>query len=234
MKYKIGITIIILSFLGSLIPYWLIFTIPAFVIGDLVVWLSKKKPWSKLAWTVLPVALWYPSLMLFMYLNGTIGTATAQKLDFIFNEDFKGRAVLIGKIPCGQRVKIKDDREQIFVPDNGVILYQGEVEFGYVNHNYYQKTVNGDLKELPKRANYMYFESEENPPPKDIIGVWFRESGAITVNIPKPKIEYQTMVLVVGSKDSIEKYYDFHYLKNFENLADSLVRNCELKNKNSL
>jgi putative effector of murein hydrolase LrgA (UPF0299 family) len=228
MKFKIGIAIITFSFLGSLIPYWLVFTIPAFTIGAVVLWLSKKKTWIKVAWTTLPVALWYPSFMLFMYLDGTIGIARAQKIDFIFSEDFKGRAVLVGSIPCGQGVSLKNEREQVFVPDNGVILYQGEIEFGYINHKYYQKTKSGGLIELPKRANYMYFDDEENPPPTDVPGVWLRGSGIRKVNVPKPQIEYQTMDLVVGSKDSLDKYYDFHYLKNFENLTDSLVRSCEL------
>ncbi|MGD1889900.1 MAG: hypothetical protein ACFB15_04775 [Cyclobacteriaceae bacterium] len=229
MKTKAGIIIIILSFIGSLNPYWLIFTVPIFLIGITFLWSGENNFWIKISWTVLPLILWYPYFLLFMYLSGTIGSATAQKFDFIFDESFEGRAVLIGNIPCGQEVNIRDGREQIYVPDNGVALYQGEVKFGYINHRYYRRTKGEKLTELRKRANHMYFEGEKNPPPENLVGVWLRENGTKIFNTCESKIECHSMVLVVSSKDSIEKYYDFHYLRSFEILADSLFKSCELE-----
>jgi hypothetical protein len=229
MTKKIGIIIIVLTFLVSLNPYLLIFTVPVFLLGSILVWVSKGKILTKALWTILPIILWYPSFLVFMYLSGTIGTATAQKLDFIFSENFIGRVEIVSNIPCGQEKIIKEGREQLFIPDNGIFLYKEEIRTGYVNHKYYRQDKNGILKEMPSLANYMFWDSEKNQPAKDTIGVYLRETGSKTSLVPEPKIEYSSMVLVVSSQDSTDKYYDFHYLSRFETEVDSLVRECEKK-----
>jgi hypothetical protein len=230
MNGKIGIGIIVLTFVLSAInPYVLMFTIPVFIIGALLIWFSKRQILSKILWTVLPVLLWYPTFVTFMYLSGTIGTATAQKFDFIFPNGFKGSVILVGNISCGQQVKIKDGREQLLIPNNGILLYQGEVETGYVNHKYYYQLPNDSLIPLPDRANYMYFDSKKNQPSTDVVGVWLGSTGTKTSYEPKPKIEYSSMTLTVDSKDSIDLHYDFQTEKRFENLTDSLIRECAKK-----
>jgi hypothetical protein len=231
---KIGIGIIVLTFvLSAMSPYVLMFTIPVFAIGVLLVWFSKRKILAKVLWTVLPVLLWYPAFGTFMYLSGTIGTATAQKFDFIFPNGFKGDVILVGNISCGQPVQKKDGREQLFIPSNGILLYQGEVKTGYVNHKYYYQLDDGKLQSLPDRANYMYFDSEKNPPPTNVVGVWLGGTGSTTNSETEPTIEYSSMTLTVDSKDSISLHYDFQKEKRFQSMTDSLIRDCEKKRLNS-
>ncbi len=232
MKAKLGIAIIILSFLGSLNPYFLLFTIPIFGLGATLLWRSSKKVGTKLIWILLPVALWFPSYLLTMSLNHQIGLATAQKFDFIFEEDFRGRAVLIGNRPCGQAVTLKNDGEQIFVPSNGVILYQGNVDLGYINHNYFRKTVSGTLEEIDLKTGLYYSNGTQASLPKDRVGVWSAGSSTKTVYTPKPSIKYKTIAFTVSSLDSLDHYKEQQYLKDFENLTDSLVRTCELATEN--
>jgi hypothetical protein len=83
-----------------------------------------------------------------MYLSGVIGTATAQKLDFIFDADFEGKVLVVENIKCGQPVKVVNGREQLFIPKHGILLYQGEIKTGYVNHKYYKITTNKQKAEL--------------------------------------------------------------------------------------
>lgn len=223
----IGKAIIIVTFIASLNPYLLIFTAPVFILGTILLWFSKSKFLTKTLWTILPVILWFPAFYLFMYLSGTIGTATAQKLDFIFPLDFVGKVIIIEKIPCGQPPKVVDGREQLFIPKNGILLYQGELKAGYVNHKYYRLQANDQKIELPERSNYMYFDSVPKKPNSKIVGAWLLGTGSKTLNEPKPVIEYSFMYLLVSSNDSTEKYYEFNYVKDFENLTDSLIRHCK-------
>ena len=230
MTGKIGIGLIVLTFvLSAMSPYVLMFTIPVFIFGVVLIWLSKRKILAKILWTVLPVILWYPAFGTFMFLYGTIGTATAQKFDFIFPSGFKGDVILVGNISCGQPVQKKDDREQLFVPSNGILLYQGEVQTGYVNHKYYYQLDNGNLQTLPDRANYMYFDGEKNPPPTNDVGVWLGGTGSTANSETEPTIEYSSMTLTVDSKDSISLHYDFQKERRFQNMTDSLIRDCEKK-----
>lgn len=224
---NIGKITVVVAFIVSLNPYLLIFTVPVFLIGTILIWVSKLKISTKTLWTVLPILFWVPAFYLFMYLSGTIGTASAQKLDFIFPADFEGKVIVVEKMPCGQPKKVVNGWEELFIPENGILLYQGELSLGYVNHKYFRLKTDGTKFELPERANYMYFDDEKAKPNKTVVGAWLIGTGSKTLNEPKPVVEYSYMYLLVSSKDSTDKYYEFNYTKNFENLTDSLVRRCK-------
>lgn len=227
MITKIGMAIIILTFvLSAMSPYILIFTIPVFLIGTVLLWFGKKKILTKTLWTVLPMILWYPAFALCMFLFGLIGTATAQKFDFVFPDGFKGNAIVVSNMPCGQRVMKKDGREQLFIPGNGVLLYQGKVKAGYINHKYYYQSSNGRLRLIPERANYMYFDSERTPPPTHVVGVWLGDFGTVTDSENGRTIKYSLMSLVIESKDSLNLHYDSQKERLFQNLKDSMIEGC--------
>ncbi|WP_080054848.1 DUF6843 domain-containing protein [Spirosoma aerolatum] len=220
----IGKIVVVLAFVVSLNPYVLFFTVPVFLIGTIFVWISKAKLRTKVLWTILPVLFWYPAFFLFMYLSGVIGTATAQKLDFIFEGNFEGKVLVVENMKCGQPVNVVNGREQLFIPRHGVLLYQGEIKTGYVNHKYYKITNDKQKIELPERANYMYFDSELNKPNTKVTGVWLLDTGKGTNTGGKT---YKFMDLLVASKDSADKYYEFAYTKRFEQFTDSLINHCK-------
>ena len=188
-----------MAFIVSWNPYWLIFAVPAYIIGVVVLWLSRKKLSTKLGWTIIPVVLWYPGFMLFMYLSQTIGEATAQKLDFIFPADFKGTAVVINSMPCGQPVKEVGGREVLNIPENGILLYQSTIEPGYVDHRYFRKDNAGQLTEIESLENFMFWEDQENPPPTNKAGVFSGGMGSTISNVPE-SIDYEWLSLIVSSK----------------------------------
>mgnify|MGYP003576871274 CR=1 FL=1 len=221
---NIGKVIIVLTFIASLNPYLLIFSVPAFILGAIAIWISNSKLLTKALWTVLPIILWYPAAFLFMFSYSAIGKATAQKLDFIFPTSFEGKAIIIENMPCGQLVKIENGREQLYIPSNGVLLYQGKLKDSYVNHKYFRLQPNGQKAQLPERANYMYFDSEKQKPDSQTIGAWLLGTGN---GINAEGNHYSFMDLLVASKDSADKYYEFHYNKKFEALTDSLINHCK-------
>ncbi len=68
MKGKIGITIIIIAYLVSLYPYMFIYIWMLYLVGVVFIWMSDLKLLAKVLWTILPIALWYPGILLFYYL----------------------------------------------------------------------------------------------------------------------------------------------------------------------
>jgi energy-coupling factor transporter transmembrane protein EcfT len=225
-KYIFGLTIITLTFLVSLNPYFLIFTVPVFLIGVGLLWFSKAKILQKTLWTVLPVILWYPSFYVFMYLTGTIGTATAQKLDFNFPNNFKGKAIVVQQMDCGQEIIKKDGREQLNFPENGILLYKGKIKSGYINHQYFYVTNTGDRKKIPERANYMFWDDAKTVTSSSEVGVWLEGMGMSTQFPPDGLAEYEYFQTIVSSKDSLEKYYDFHYNKRVDSLKYEIMKRC--------
>ena len=226
-KQIIGLTIIILTFLVSLNPYLLIFTVPVFLIGVGLLWFSKTKILKKTLWTVLPVMFWYPSFHVFMYLTGTIGTATAQKLDFNFPDNFKGKAIVVQQIDCGQEIVKKDGREQLNFPENGILLYQGKIESGYINHQYFYLTKMSDRIKIPTRANYMFWDDAKTVTSSSAVGVWLEGMGMATQFPPDGLSDYEYLETIVSSKDSLEKYYDFQYNKQIDSIKYETMKRCK-------
>ncbi|MBK0404805.1 hypothetical protein I5M27_17570 [Adhaeribacter sp. BT258] len=226
MKAKIGIIIIILAFAVSLNPYLLIFTIPAFVIGVILLWFEKTKIKIKVAWTLLPIVIWYPAVLLFMFLSATIGTATGQKLDFIFPKDFIGPVVVIDKMNCGQPINKIEGREVLNIPNNGILLYKGTIKSGYVNHRYFRRDKTGNLIEIKDSGTKTFWEKENKPKQDNEIDVFLRGMGSTVSNLPEP-IDYSWMTLIVSSKDSLPNFDDFGYNKQMSQEAESLIRKCK-------
>lgn len=229
MKSKIGIGLIILSFIICLNPYFLIFGIPTFLVGSLILFRSNKNLKSKLLWFFTPLIIWYPIMNLFIFITGIIGTATAQKLDFIFPENFKGKAIIVSNMPCGQEVEFYKNREQIKIPESGILLYQGELKYGYINHKYYSIDKNGKKSELLALYNYMFWDDYENPPKTEKFGVWSGGGGQKYFNNSN-EIMYSYSEFILSSKDSLNKLNDFKKNNEFEKKIDSLVLNCMKKN----
>lgn len=215
-----------MTFLVSLNIYLLIFAVPIFLMGVSLVWFSKKKILNKTLWTALPIVLWYPSFYVFMYLLGTIGTATAQKFDFNFPDNFKGKAIVVQQTDCGQKVIKKDGREQLNFPENGILLYQGTIESGYINHEYFYLTQTGDKIKIPKRANYMFWDDAKTVTNSSEVGVWFEGMGMETQFPPNGFADYKYLEMVVSSKDSLEKYYDFQYNKQIDSIKYETMKRC--------
>ncbi len=226
MKAKVGVGVIITAYLASLNPYWLIFAIPIFLLGVILVFTSPGKIKTKVLSSIIPIIAWYPGMLLFYLVIDTAGAATAQKIDLIFPGNFRGRAIVVSEMKCGQPVKVIEGREQLVFPENGILLYQGKIETGRINHNYYFVDNEGVKKEIPTRDDYMYWDSELNQPDSTITGVWVGGMGASFTHEPNTGIAYSFMFLDVTSKENRNKYYDSHYLRQFEAETDSLVQNC--------
>jgi len=212
--------------LVSLNPYLLIFTVPVFLIGVGLLWFSKTKNLNKTLWTALPVILWYPSIHLFFYLSGIIGTATAQKLDFNFPNNFKGKAIVVQQIACGQQILKKDGREQLNFPESGILLYKGKIESGYINHQYFYLTETGDRTKIPERTNYMFWDDAKTVTSSSEVGVWFEGMGMATQFPPDGLANYEYLEMVVSSKESLEKYYDFLYNKRVDSVKYETMNRC--------
>jgi hypothetical protein len=152
-----------------------------------------------------------------------------QKLDFIFPAGFTGYTIVVNHQKCGQKVVVKDKREQLFIPQNGILLYNGSVKPGLVDHRYFYRIKPDSLIPIPELAMYKFYLDSNNLPPNQITGVWLGGMGTKSVFVPKPAIEYTYMTLFVDSKDSFEVHHSFFSEKYFEELTDSLVRDCKMK-----
>lgn len=223
--YKTGIILIILSWIACLNPYWIIFGGPVFIIGLLIVWLSKIKLKTKLLTTFLPLLLWYPGMLAFLFLVSKHMTPET----FLIPKDFRGQITLIYNEPCGQTVPKVDGRLIYKIPDNGVMILTNKFETGIIDQEYYFVDNNwskiGKIPELIQQDfNEDYtLEKNKNEPPRNQVGIFLLGTGRGSTAMNE---NYKFHMMAVNSWDNF-RVQDYGGIP--DKLIDSLLFQCRKK-----
>lgn len=223
--YKTGIILIILSWIACLNPYWIIFGGPVFIIGLLIVWLSKIKLKTKLLTTFLPLLLWYPGMLAFVFLASKHMTPET----FLIPKDFRGQITLIYNEPCGQTVPKVDGRLIYKIPDNGVMILTNKFETGIIDQEYYFVDNNWNkIEKIPELIQQDFnedytLEKNRNEPPRNQVGIFLlgTASGSSAMNE-----NYEFHMMAVTSWDNFRVQYDGGIP---DKLIDSLLFQCRKK-----
>ena len=225
-KYIFGLILIIITFLLSTTIYYAIFTIPFFLIGVALVWSSETKKTNKILWTIVPLLLIVPAIWTFQFVYEKLGMALAQKVDFNFPKGFQGKAVVVQNIECGQNIYKIKGREQLNLPENGILLYKGTIESGFINHKYFYVTKSKSKIELPERPYYLDWKENVNTYNHSEVGVWtFTESFATLV---PPELEkYTYFELIIASKNTKKRFTEFEYEIKLDSVKYHLMKNCK-------
>jgi hypothetical protein len=151
MKKRIPLLVILVIFYTTLIfPDFLIPGIMLFIISLVFAYAFNITIFEKIAITVLPIILWIPAKNIYHTLQNNYKYHYAQKIDFIFQEGFKGDAVIITEKKCGQTKIVKDGFEKLYIPKNGVLFYNGEIKNYESDYNFrYFKIVKNDTLQIP-------------------------------------------------------------------------------------
>lgn len=211
---------IVVIFLVTISPYFVFFTAPAYLIAVVLLWFTRQKVLTKILWSVVPVLLWIPYCFAALYLVAYIDRLKGQKLHFEFAEGFEGKVIVIPNMPCGQPVKRAGGTEYLFIPESGVLLYQGDIKTGGVYHTYSIREANDNVHPLPDN------ELSEDGVQQDSTrkGVWLWGTGSKSGQEGTKR--YQFLELMVASYKSRDKYNDHVYTDRLQELADSLVDAC--------
>jgi len=223
--YKTGIILIILSWIACLNPYWIIFGGPVFIIGLLIVWLSKIKLKTKLLTTFLPLLLWFPGMLAFFFLASKHMTPET----FLIPKDFRGQITLIYNEPCGQTVPKVDGRLIYKIPDNGVMILTNKFETGIIDQEYY--FVDNNWNKIEKVPNLIQqdfnedytLEKNKNEPPRNKVGIFLLGTGRGSTARNE---NYEFHIMAVNSYDNFRVQYDGGIPNK---LIDSLLFECRKK-----
>ena len=200
MKNKIGIIVIGISFLISLNPFLIFYAIPVFVFGLLWLWLGGKHLLYKIAWTILPILLWYPCMNIFVESYLSIQERTRPKYDFIFPANFIGTAVIVEDMTCAKESKEQNGRIRLEFPENGILFYSARMESSYMDNKYYRKDSIGNLIEL---IDFHWAASENEKSEQKRLGVDHCYNAVGNLYLPDRYI-YTYSVLTVGLRDDID------------------------------
>ena len=197
MKHKIGVALLLLVFILCTTPFGIFFSIPIYIIGLILIWLSDRAKRFKWFWTVLPVIVCFPIFYASMSLRPVIGMSLAQKLEFHFPEEFKGRVTIVYPVEWGQEVYEENGREIINVPEDGIVYYQGAIDAGYANWTFKMINEEGKGKDLYEFKEWDMNGFEKNIK-EDSLGVFLGGGWNTTSYDPPPSVQYNVRLLWVN------------------------------------
>ena len=183
---------------------------------------------SKLLSTILPIILWYPGFLAFIWL----GSKQMTPETFLVPKDFRGQITLIYEESCGETIPKVNGRLNYKIPHNGVLILANKFETGIIDQEYYFVDNNWNkIEKIPpliqQNFNEDYtLEKNKNEPPRNKVGMFLLGTGSGSTF---KNIDYKFHMMAVNSWDS------FRVQNNsgiFDTLVDSLLFQCRQRNEN--
>ncbi len=220
--YYIGLTLIIISFIACVISFYLlVFGIPTFLVGAILVFLSKNKIQVKLITTLTPIALYIPLTFLFLYVYNYSTPKT-----ILIPKDFDGNLRVVYEEKCGHNYDNTDGVKTLTFPENGILILNEEFD-RHINYKYYLVDDLGNRTEIPQILD---FKSRVQKGPYALVGC----SGTIgqsieanTTNQEEKGITYSDFY--VYNKDTVDRR-DYKSQQKIDSLTNEAVDKCRKNN----
>lgn len=235
--YIIGLILLLAGALGiTIFAYFLIIGAPIFLIGIIVILISKKPLKQKL----IPIAIYIIWIIAFWPIWTKMHTVGPEA--FLIPNDYRGKINVVFKKGCGSEIEKSNGGFIYRIPENGILILNAKQKFGFINHTYYLVDKNGKRTELPKMDVRDFNEEwtrEKNPnePDRDQLGVYnWGTTGSIGRNIDSDGNVtneddlYTYIEFYVSSYNDLTQKYGFRYQNEFEILREKEIENCKQNN----
>ncbi|AZI38896.1 DUF6843 domain-containing protein [Epilithonimonas vandammei] len=144
-KFKIGLILIIISFIACVINlYLIIFGGIVFIIGCIFILISDTRIKIKIATILIPLILYIPATFLFLMAYNY----TSPKI-FLIPKNYNGKLRIVYEEKCGQKLRTEDGKEIFEFPKNGILILSEKFN-GNINHKYYFVDSKGIKTEIPQ------------------------------------------------------------------------------------
>jgi hypothetical protein len=218
ISYIIGLVIVVISWAASFYMHFLIITIPVFILGLVLIWVSQVRTKTKVITTLIPIILWYPVVATFVLAN----KKEMSPETFLIPSNFRGQITVYYEEPCGEEVTISQGRRIYRIPSNGVLILKNKFETGLVNQKYFFVTNDGKQTEIDKLYREEFNEEDsyqKNPkePSRSEVGVFLLGSSA-SANLHLHSLH-------INCYDSLRVFNE----QKYEQYADSILQDCRTK-----
>ncbi len=205
--------------------YLLVFGIPIFIIGAILVLISKQPIQIKLLMTLMPIVLYLPFSFLFIYFYNY-----STPMTILIPENVEGHLRIIYDENCGINYEKIDGVRTLIFPENGILLLNEEFN-GHSNYNYYLVDDLGNKKEVPKILD---FKDRIKKRPSVLGG----GAGTILQTIEASSTLKDDKAIVfsdfyIYNKDTVVRN-DYKSQQKFDSLTRTIVQQCRKQYNNSL
>jgi hypothetical protein len=133
LRFTIGFILVLLTSVACGISAFLwIIAVPVFVIGVILILISKKTVKTKLLAAFAPFIIIVAGASLYWHFSSKTVAET-----YIIPSDFQGRFRVVYGEPCGVQPAVEDGRRVLEIPASGILIIAPEFEAGIIDHKYF-------------------------------------------------------------------------------------------------
>jgi len=217
--FYIGLTLIAISFIACVVSFYLlVFGIPTFLVGAILIFLSNQNIKTKFLATLIPLILYIPSTFLFLYAYNYSTPKT-----ILIPKNFEGNLRVVYEENCGLNYDKTDGIKTLTFPDNGILVLNEDFD-RHVNYNYY---LVDELGNRTKISQILDFKDRIQKRPCVLIG----GSGTIgqTIEANKENQEEKGIIFsdfYVYNQDTINRNDNYKSQQRFDSLTTIIVNQC--------
>ncbi len=217
--FYIGISLLLIGAFGlTFMAFFAIIGLPIFIIGIILILVSKRKLKIKLFWILGTLA----SIIIFWPIWTKINTIEPET--YLIPKDYAGKVKIIYGLDCGIEPKIENGRKILKIPNDGILFVKYKFKSGIIDHEYYSVSKNGERIKLKQYENY-------RDRAKNIPGIGFGASGNFPGEMPNGGFSSESPLTVHYSefqvlKDTIVEY-DFLKEKKFDSIVRNRIKKCK-------
>lgn len=224
MKQKafyIGLTLITISFIACVISFYLlVFGIPTFLVGAILIFLSSQNIKTKFLTTLVPLILYIPSTFLLLYAYNYSTPKT-----ILIPKNFEGNLRVVYEENCGRNYDKTDGIKTLTFPDNGILILNEDFDRN-INFNYY---LVDELGNKTKISQVLDFNDRLQKRPCVLVG----GSGTIGQTIEANSTNHEEKGITFSdfylyNKDTINRN-NFKSQQKFDSLTTAIVNQCRRK-----
>lgn len=219
--FYIGLTLIVISFIACVISFYLlVFGIPTFLVGAILIFISKQNIKTKLLTTLIPIILYVPSTFLFLYAYNYSTPKT-----ILIPKNFEGNLRVVYEENCGRNYDKTDGIKTLTFPQNGILVLNEDFD-RHVNYNYYLVDEFGNRTKI---LHILDFKDRIQKRPCVLVG----GSGTIGQTIEANSTNHEEKGITfsdfyVYNKDTVDRD-DFKSQQKFDSLTTAIVNQCRQK-----
>ncbi len=198
--FYIGITLIAISFIACVVSfYFVVFGMPMFSVGAILVVFSNQKIRTKLLAILIPLILYIPTALLFLYIYNYSTPKT-----ILIPQNYDGVLRVVYEEKCGNNYGELDGVKTLTFPENGILILNEDFD-RHINYDCYLVDKSGNKTKIPQVID---FNNRTSKRPY----ILFISSGSIG---------YATDVNSEKEEEREIKYSDFYvYNSNFQSNED--------------
>lgn len=216
--FYIGLTLIVISFITCVISFYLlVFGIPTFLVGAILVFLSKQTIKVKLITTLTPVVLYIPLTFLFLYVYNYSTPKT-----ILIPKDYEGNLRVVYEEKCGHNYDKTEGVKTLTFPENGILILNEDFD-RHINYKYYIVDDLGNRTEIQQVLDFK--SSVQGRPYVSVVG-----SGTIGQSIEANSTNQEEKGITfsdfyVYNIDTVDRS-DYKSQQKFDSLTKVIVNRC--------